>query len=123
PASVWHGEVEHDHVRLEPLRLDNGFVAVRCLADDVQAEAVADDHADQLAYQRGVVTDQHAGGRDAVRFSAHSAVAASWMTSCSGIPCSTSSSSVLLTIPRVLSRASTSASRASSRWSRSRARR
>ena len=33
-AEVRHREVEDDHVRLEPCRLDDGFVSVGGFADD-----------------------------------------------------------------------------------------
>ena len=66
-AQVGHREVEDDHVRLKPCRLDNCFVAVGGFADDREAEGLVHDHADERAHRVVVVANEHAGGGRSVR--------------------------------------------------------
>ena len=66
-AEIGHREVEHDHVRLQPCRLDNGFVSVGGFAEDGEADSVFDDQSDERAHRLVVVANEHAGRSGAVR--------------------------------------------------------
>jgi hypothetical protein len=59
--------VEHDHVRLQPRRLDDRLVSVGVLADDDETGGVVHDQRDECANRFVVVTDEHTGRSGSVR--------------------------------------------------------
>jgi hypothetical protein len=48
-CSIWHREIEQDHIGLEARRFGDGFVAVACFAHDAEAGAKSDDDPEQQA--------------------------------------------------------------------------